>query len=152
MLAKNPELKQCCFIGIPAEEVKEAYMGNVLQAGQGQAPARQAVLGAGIHSFDTGVKDFLSLYRQCRLLSYELKESGPQPFVKAVCVCFFSPWWVKVVFCTHVSRPNCASSGINFHRHNGCYCLWCLQNLEKTILETRPLLPEHFTLMVDAAV
>ncbi|XP_049679508.1 acetyl-CoA acetyltransferase, mitochondrial isoform X2 [Accipiter gentilis] len=34
--------------GIPAEEVKEAYMGNVLQAGQGQAPARQAVLGAGL--------------------------------------------------------------------------------------------------------
>lgn len=35
------------LIGIPAEEVKEVYMGNVLQAGQGQAPARQAVLGAG---------------------------------------------------------------------------------------------------------
>ncbi|XP_009707658.1 PREDICTED: acetyl-CoA acetyltransferase, mitochondrial-like, partial [Cariama cristata] len=34
--------------GIPPEEVKEAYMGNVLQAGQGQAPARQAVLGAGL--------------------------------------------------------------------------------------------------------
>ncbi|KFP32898.1 hypothetical protein N325_01959, partial [Colius striatus] len=34
--------------GIPAEEVKEAYMGNVLQAGQGQAPARQAALGAGL--------------------------------------------------------------------------------------------------------
>lgn len=38
------------FIGIRAEEVKEVYMGNVLQAGQGQAPARQAVLGAGINS------------------------------------------------------------------------------------------------------
>ncbi|XP_059576868.1 acetyl-CoA acetyltransferase, mitochondrial [Alligator mississippiensis] len=34
--------------GIRAEEVKEVYMGNVLQAGQGQAPARQAVLGAGL--------------------------------------------------------------------------------------------------------
>ncbi|XP_019385783.1 PREDICTED: acetyl-CoA acetyltransferase, mitochondrial [Crocodylus porosus] len=34
--------------GIPLEEVKEVYMGNVLQAGQGQAPARQAVLGAGL--------------------------------------------------------------------------------------------------------
>ncbi|KAI6078572.1 Acetyl-CoA acetyltransferase, mitochondrial [Aix galericulata] len=34
--------------GIPVEEVKEVYMGNVLQAGQGQAPARQAVLGAGL--------------------------------------------------------------------------------------------------------
>uniref|UniRef100_A0A8C8SC60 acetyl-CoA C-acetyltransferase n=1 Tax=Pelusios castaneus TaxID=367368 RepID=A0A8C8SC60_9SAUR len=34
--------------GIPVEEVKEVYMGNVLQAGQGQAPARQALLGAGL--------------------------------------------------------------------------------------------------------
>ncbi|XP_074840983.1 acetyl-CoA acetyltransferase, mitochondrial [Carettochelys insculpta] len=34
--------------GISAEEVKEVYMGNVLQAGQGQAPARQALLGAGL--------------------------------------------------------------------------------------------------------
>ncbi|KAH0625141.1 hypothetical protein JD844_033288 [Phrynosoma platyrhinos] len=34
--------------GIPAQEVKEVYMGNVIQAGQGQAPARQATLGAGI--------------------------------------------------------------------------------------------------------
>lgn len=66
-------------------------MGNVLQAGQGQAPARQAVLGAGIHSFDTGVKDFLSLYRQCRLLSYELKESGPPAFCQgSLCMLFFS--------------------------------------------------------------
>lgn len=39
--------QEFCFIGIPVEEVKEVYMGNVLQAGQGQAPARQAVLGAG---------------------------------------------------------------------------------------------------------
>ncbi|KAJ7320150.1 hypothetical protein JRQ81_019661 [Phrynocephalus forsythii] len=34
--------------GIPAQEVKEVYMGNVIQAGQGQAPARQATLGAGL--------------------------------------------------------------------------------------------------------
>ncbi|XP_053312435.1 acetyl-CoA acetyltransferase, mitochondrial [Spea bombifrons] len=34
--------------GIPADEVKEVYMGNVLQAGQGQAPTRQAALGAGL--------------------------------------------------------------------------------------------------------
>nr|DBA32691.1 TPA: hypothetical protein GDO54_000464 [Pyxicephalus adspersus] len=34
--------------GISPEQVNEAYMGNVLQAGQGQAPARQAVLGAGL--------------------------------------------------------------------------------------------------------
>uniref|UniRef100_H2MZ63 acetyl-CoA C-acetyltransferase n=1 Tax=Oryzias latipes TaxID=8090 RepID=H2MZ63_ORYLA len=34
--------------GIAPEEVKEVYMGNVLQAGQGQAPTRQALLGAGL--------------------------------------------------------------------------------------------------------
>ncbi|XP_033635725.1 acetyl-CoA acetyltransferase, mitochondrial-like [Asterias rubens] len=34
--------------GIPTEEVKEVYMGNVIQAGEGQAPARQAALGAGL--------------------------------------------------------------------------------------------------------
>ena len=34
-------------VGIPVEEVKEVYMGNVLQAGEGQAPTRQALLGAG---------------------------------------------------------------------------------------------------------
>ena len=34
--------------GVKPQEVQEAIMGNVLPAGQGQAPARQAVLGAGL--------------------------------------------------------------------------------------------------------
>ncbi|XP_007541023.1 acetyl-CoA acetyltransferase, mitochondrial isoform X1 [Poecilia latipinna] len=34
--------------GISPEEVKEVYMGNVLQAAEGQAPTRQALLGAGL--------------------------------------------------------------------------------------------------------
>ncbi|WP_368648213.1 acetyl-CoA C-acyltransferase [Castellaniella ginsengisoli] len=34
--------------GIPGDAVQEVIMGNVLQAGQGQAPARQAALGAGL--------------------------------------------------------------------------------------------------------
>lgn len=34
--------------GVDAKEVQEVYMGNVLQAGLGQAPARQAALGAGL--------------------------------------------------------------------------------------------------------
>ncbi|CAG2061502.1 unnamed protein product [Timema podura] len=34
--------------GIPKEEVKEVYMGSVCQGGQGQAPARQAALFAGL--------------------------------------------------------------------------------------------------------
>ena len=39
-------------IGLDATEVDEVYMGNVLQAGVGQAPARQAAIFAGIP--DTG--------------------------------------------------------------------------------------------------
>lgn len=34
--------------GVNADQVDEVLMGNVLQAGQGQAPARQASLGAGL--------------------------------------------------------------------------------------------------------
>ena len=34
--------------GISGDAVNEALMGNCLMAGQGQAPARQAVLGAGL--------------------------------------------------------------------------------------------------------
>lgn len=33
--------------GVAADKVQEAYMGNVISAGAGQAPARQAVIGAG---------------------------------------------------------------------------------------------------------
>lgn len=34
--------------GVKPEQVEECYMGNVCQAGQGQAPTRQAALGAGL--------------------------------------------------------------------------------------------------------
>ncbi len=34
--------------GVAADQVDEVFMGNVIQAGVGQAPARQAALGAGI--------------------------------------------------------------------------------------------------------
>ncbi|MGB1032874.1 MAG: acetyl-CoA C-acetyltransferase, partial [Flavobacteriales bacterium] len=34
--------------GLAASEVQEVFMGNVLQAGLGQAPARQAAKGAGL--------------------------------------------------------------------------------------------------------
>src|SRR2546423_11030425 len=34
--------------GVKADQVDEVFMGNVVQAGVGQAPARQASLGAGI--------------------------------------------------------------------------------------------------------
>lgn len=35
--------------GITGEQVEEVIMGNVIQANNGQAPARQAALGAGVH-------------------------------------------------------------------------------------------------------
>ena len=34
--------------GLEASAVQEVFMGQVLQAGAGQAPARQAALGAGV--------------------------------------------------------------------------------------------------------
>src|SRR5438876_78175 len=34
--------------GVPLDKIDEVYMGNVVQAGVGQAPARQAALGAGL--------------------------------------------------------------------------------------------------------
>jgi acetyl-CoA C-acetyltransferase len=34
--------------GLDPKEIEEVYMGNVLQAGMGQAPARQSALGAGL--------------------------------------------------------------------------------------------------------
>lgn len=34
--------------GVPADQVEEVYYGNVVSAGLGQAPARQAAIGAGI--------------------------------------------------------------------------------------------------------
>jgi acetyl-CoA C-acetyltransferase len=34
--------------GVPVDQVDEVFMGNVVQAGVGQAPARQAALGAGL--------------------------------------------------------------------------------------------------------
>ena len=34
--------------GLDPKEIEEVYMGNVLQAGMGQAPARQAAIGAGL--------------------------------------------------------------------------------------------------------
>ncbi|SFI68609.1 acetyl-CoA C-acetyltransferase [Kaistella treverensis] len=35
-------------INLDPQQVQEVYMGNVLQAGEGQAPARQAAMGAGL--------------------------------------------------------------------------------------------------------
>ncbi|KAF2904282.1 hypothetical protein ILUMI_01901 [Ignelater luminosus] len=44
-VALNGAIEQA---GIPKEEIKEVYIGNVCQGGVGQAPARQAVIFAGL--------------------------------------------------------------------------------------------------------
>lgn len=44
--------------GIAPEDVQEVYMGNVCTAGEGQAPTRQAALGAGTDKFE------MSRYKQ----------------------------------------------------------------------------------------
>ncbi len=44
-VAQRAALEQCAF---PPEELDEVILGNVLSAGLGQAPARQAAIGAGI--------------------------------------------------------------------------------------------------------
>ena len=52
--ARAPELGSAAIeaalgrAGVAADEVDEVIMGNILSAGQGQAPARQASIGAGI--------------------------------------------------------------------------------------------------------
>ncbi|WP_139705384.1 thiolase family protein [Aeromonas hydrophila] len=49
-----PELGACAIaaamaeVGLRGEQIDEAYLGNVLSAGVGQAPARQAILKAGL--------------------------------------------------------------------------------------------------------
>lgn len=44
-----------CCLEVKPEDVQEVYMGNVCQANQGQAPARQAALGAGKVIYNTAV-------------------------------------------------------------------------------------------------
>ena len=52
--ARAPELGSAAIeaalsrAGVAAHEVDEVIMGNILSAGQGQAPARQAAIGAGV--------------------------------------------------------------------------------------------------------
>ena len=48
--------------GIKPDDVQEVYLGNVCTAGEGQAPTRQATLGAGIRAsmiFPSGLKSVL---------------------------------------------------------------------------------------------
>lgn len=48
--------------GIKPEDVQEVYMGNVCTAGEGQAPTRQATLGAGIRTSTISIVDLSQLF------------------------------------------------------------------------------------------
>lgn len=76
MMPSNTGTVILLFItGIVCEDVQEIFMGNVCSAGVGQAPTRQAALGAGIHYACKSLLSFtvkffnLSNYLYCENLS-----------------------------------------------------------------------------------
>ncbi len=64
--------------GIEASSVQEAIMGNVLPAGQGQAPARQAVLGAGLplSTHCTTINKMCGSGMKAAMFSHDLLSAG----------------------------------------------------------------------------
>ena len=72
--------------GVGAESIQEVIMGQVLQAGAGQAPARQAAIGAGIPTSagavtvnkvcSSGLKAVMMAANDIRLGEYELAVAG----------------------------------------------------------------------------
>ena len=64
--------------GIQADAVEEAIMGNVLPAGQGQAPARQAALGAGLplSTHCTTINKMCGSGMKAAMLSHDLLRAG----------------------------------------------------------------------------
>ena len=64
--------------GIPVESIDEVIMGNVLGAGQGQAPARQASLGAGLKQSTgcTTVNKMCGSGMKATMLAHDLLKAG----------------------------------------------------------------------------
>ncbi len=64
--------------GVPADEVQETIMGCVLPAGQGQAPARQASLGAGLplSAGCTTVNKMCGSGMKAAMLAHDLLRAG----------------------------------------------------------------------------
>lgn len=90
------------LLGVPLEEVKEVYMGNVLQAGEGQAPTRQALLGAGNSCSYLVARSWVSL-SPCRPgLSFHDWTPGfsQTPFCKKSVVCLIE--WLRTWFHTGI--------------------------------------------------
>ncbi len=64
--------------GVKSDEVQEVIFGNVLGAGQGQAPARQATLGAGLH-LNTGcttINKMCGSGMKATMLAHDLLKAG----------------------------------------------------------------------------
>lgn len=64
--------------GLSSNEIDEAIIGNVLPAGQGQAPARQAVLGAGLDlsTHCTTINKMCGSGMKATMLAHDLIRSG----------------------------------------------------------------------------
>jgi len=64
--------------GVKAQQIEEVIMGNVLSAGQGQAPARQAALGAGLplSSGCTTINKMCGSGMKATMLAYDLIRAG----------------------------------------------------------------------------
>jgi len=71
--------------GLAPEHVQEVIMGNVLQAGQGQAPARQAALGAGLprHVACTTVHKVCGSGMKAAMFGHDLLVAGSADVVVA---------------------------------------------------------------------
>ena len=64
--------------GVPADQIDEVIMGNVVGAGLGQAPARQAAIGAGLARDDSGRHDDEQGLRQRVSRPRDVRRSGDQ--------------------------------------------------------------------------
>ena len=71
--------------GVAAHEVDEVIMGNILSAGQGQAPARQAAIGAGVpdHVGCTTVNKMCGSGMKAAMFAHDLIAAGSGAIVVA---------------------------------------------------------------------
>ena len=72
-------------INLDAKHVQEVYMGNVLQAGEGQAPARQAALGAGLSNEtpSTTINNVCASGMKAVMMASQSIKSGDQDVIVA---------------------------------------------------------------------
>ncbi|MGX9987389.1 acetyl-CoA C-acyltransferase [Soonwooa purpurea] len=72
-------------IGLDPTQVQEIYMGNVLQAGEGQAPARQVALGAGLsnHTPSTTINKVCASGMKAVMMAAQSIKAGDQDVIVA---------------------------------------------------------------------